>query len=323
MRYCVVDDDCIGRTRDDRPCGDLLIADAVGPGCANRRDDVLVVQSLLNVAYARIRVPPRTIPVDGIVDADTHAALLHFQRSQLGGGDGRVEPDGRTLIRLNAVAAGPPRSAGTARAACVPSPLEVALDAAGLARSWAADARRHLLPLLDAPARRRWRTAARLATVNTHFHLDRDAAGAGEALASLESIFARIEQVLDAANDVLREGAPLTGSPVVEVPLGAFRSADAAVRAITIRPGFGSCGPNTRAALILHACAHFVGDADEIGHFALEFPAPDGAPHERGGRNYRELRPAEALRNAASYAAFAIHAATGSDQRFGARDTRL
>jgi hypothetical protein len=27
--------------------------------------------------------------------------------------------------------------------------------------------------------------------------------------------------------------------------------------------------------------------------------------------------------NASSYAAFAIHAASGSDQRFGARDTRL
>jgi hypothetical protein len=33
--------------------------------------------------------------------------------------------------------------------------------------------------------------------------------------------------------------------------------------------------------------------------------------------------PAEALCNASSYAAFAVHAATGGDQRFGARNTHL
>ena len=322
MRYCVVDDRCIGRTTEGRPSGDLLIADAVGAGCTNRRDDVLVVQSLLNVAYARIRIPSRTIPVDGIIGPETHAALLHFQRTQVGGGDGRVEPAGRTLARLNAVAAGPPRSLGSARAVSVPSPLELALGAAALARRWAADARRHLEPLL-AFAGRMHRRTDRLATVNTHFHLDRDAADPRGSISRVAEVFARIERVLDAAADVFREGAMLAESPVVEAPLGAFHSDHAGLRAITFRPGLTSYGPNTRAALILHACAHFVGDAEEIEHFALEFPAPDGAPHERGSRNYRELMPAEALCNAASYAAFAIHAATGSDHRFGARDTRL
>lgn len=322
MRYCVVDERCIGRTLERRPCADLPIADAVGGGCANRRDDVLVVQSLLNVSHARIRVPPRTIAVDGAFGAETHAALLHFQRAQLAGGDGRVEPGGRTLGRLNAVAAGPPRTAGTARAASVMTPLETAMAAARLARDWAADARTHLDAVL-APAGLRAGIGARLDTVNTHFHLDRDLAGALDAIRRLLDVFARMERVLETADDVLREGPPLAGSPVVEAPLGALHTADAAVQAITIRPGFARCGPNTRAALLLHACAHFVGDGDEIGHFALEFPAPDGVPHEHGGSNYRELTPAEALRNAASYTAFAIHAATGSDQRFGARDTRL
>jgi hypothetical protein len=322
MRYCVVDDRCIGRTTEGRPSDDLLIADAVGPGCANRRDDVLVVQSLLNVAYARIRVPSRTIPVDGVIGLETHAALLHFQRDQVGGGDGRVEPAGRTLVRLNAVAAGPPRSSGTARAASLPSPLALALDAAALARRWAGEARKHVAALLESSGHTR-RRSDRLATLNTHFHLDRDASGTRGSITRVVEVFTRIEQVLDAAADIFREGAPLVGSPVVEAPLGALHSPDAGNRAITFRPGLTSYGPNTRAALVLHACAHFVGDTDEIEHFALEFPPPDGAPHERGSRNYRELAPAEALRNAASYAAFAIHAATGSDQRFGARDTRL
>jgi hypothetical protein len=325
MRYCVVDDRAVAHTTDRRPAGDLAIADAVGLGCTNRRDDVLVVQSLLNVAYARIRVPSRTIPVDGLVGQQTHAAILHFQRDQVGGaGGGRVEPAGRTLFRLNAVAAGPPRAAGTARAASVASPLDLALDASALAREWAGAARRHVDVLRRSPGSTRRRSSAdRFVTVNTHFHLDRDASCLPRSLVRLASIFARIEEVLSAAADVIREAAPLAASTVVEAPIAGVGACDAAARTITVRPGLAVCGPNTRAALILHACAHVVGGADEIEHFALEFPAPDGSPHERGCRNYRELTPAEALCNAASYTAFAIHAATGSDQRFGARDPRL
>ena len=321
MKYCVVDDSGIGRTRAERPSGDLLIADAVGTGCSNRRDDVLVVQSLLNVAYARVRVPPRTIPVTGVVDADTQTAIVQFQRAQLGGSDGRVDPGGATLARLNAVAAGLPRSTASARYSSLLSPVAAALDATPLARGWAADARAHLELLLA--SRTLGRSTRSLATVNTHFHLDRDATRSREAISRLIDVFGRIEGVLDAAAEVFREGGPMVESPVVEAPLGALHESDPVLRTITFRPGFAECGRNTRAALILHACAHFVGDADEIAHFALEFPAPDGAPHELGARNYCQLTPAEALCNASSYAAFAIHAATGSDQRFGARNTRL
>lgn len=321
MKYCVVDDRGIGRTRAERPSGDLLIADAVGAGCPNRRDDVLVVQSLLNVAYARVRVPQRTIPVTGVVDPTTQAAIVQFQQTQLGGGDGRIDPGGVTLGRLNAVAAGPPRCAPSARDSSVPSPIAAALDATPLARGWTIDARAHLELLVA--SRTLARSSCRLATVNTHFHLDRDAGGTRDAISRLIEVFGRIEGVLDAAAEVFREGGPMVESPVVEAPLGALHATDPVLRTITFRPGFAECGRNTRAALILHACAHFVGDADEIAHYALEFPAPDGAPHERGARNYCELTPAEALCNASSYAAFAVHAATGGDQRFGARNTYL
>ena len=71
----MIDDHCIGHTVERRLSNDLMIGDAVGGGCANRRDDVLVVQSLLNVAYARIRVPSRTIAVDGILGSETHAEI--------------------------------------------------------------------------------------------------------------------------------------------------------------------------------------------------------------------------------------------------------
>jgi hypothetical protein len=63
--------------------------------------------------------------------------------------------------------------------------------------------------------------------------------------------------------------------------------------------------------------AHFCGKAGEIIHFATEFPPPNGAAQDGSKRNYKDLLTAEAMRNASTYAAFAIHAATGKDDRFG------
>jgi len=68
---------------------------------------------------------------------------------------------------------------------------------------------------------------------------------------------------------------------------------------------------------------HFVGGVNAIDHFATEFPIPQGAPQGLGvpaGLNYQQLHTGQALRNASSYAADAIHAATGADSRFGANN---
>ena len=93
--------------------------------------------------------------------------------------------------------------------------------------------------------------------------------------------------------------------------------------AFTFRPKFPDTGPNCRSAILLHEGAHFCGQVDEIGHFAMEFPPPDGAGQDGCKRNYRELLTAEALRNASSYAAFAIHVGTGKDERFGLHKPNL
>jgi hypothetical protein len=323
MRYCVIDDRGIGRTCGERSSSDLHIADSVGTGGANRRDDVRVVQSLLNVAYDRLRTPPRTIPVDGFAGPDTLAAIRQFQRAELGSDDGLVDPAGTTIARLNVVASAPPRMAASARAASLQPASRAALDAVPLARTWVEHALTHLRLLIEPGA---WRggleiRSERFHTVNTHFHLDRNAGSARAAIALLITVFERIEQVFAVAPSLFRDGGGSGQYPVAETPLGGFHLREPALRAITFRSGFAACGPNTRAALLLHASAHFVGDVWEIGHFALEFPAPEGIAQEGGLRNYRELTPAEALRNASSYTAFAIHAATGRDERFGARDT--
>ena len=51
-------------------------------------------------------------------------------------------------------------------------------------------------------------------------------------------------------------------------------------------------------------------------------PPPDGQPQGKGHtRNYKQLLTDEAMKNASSYAAFAIHATFLKDHRFGTNDT--
>src|SRR5262249_28024582 len=77
-------------------------------------------------------------------------------------------------------------------------------------------------------------------------------------------------------------------------------------------------GPLMRVVTIIHEAAHFV-DKD-IDHFASALPAPNGrALNGTNGtahtHNYAQLTPAEAMKNAASYACFAIHMAKKADTR--------
>lgn len=86
----------------------MCIAGSVGRGGANGRDDVLVVQVLLNLN--RPAALPR-IAVDGGYGEETGAAIDAFQAGamQLAAPDGRVDPGGQTLAALRAgLPAGPP-----------------------------------------------------------------------------------------------------------------------------------------------------------------------------------------------------------------------
>ena len=78
------------------------ISASVGVGGANRPQDVVKVQNLLN--QNRARVPDaREITVDGLVGPETINAIINFQRHVVGlsNPDGRVDPNGRTLRALN------------------------------------------------------------------------------------------------------------------------------------------------------------------------------------------------------------------------------
>ena len=160
--------------------------------------------------------------------------------------------------------------------------------------------------------------------VNTHFHLDRDPAHLRRNLLRLRQVFGLIQRTLNGASTFFKNGPAVKGSPFADAPMGGFQLSGTKFNHITFRPGFLTCGPNTRAAMLIHECAHFVGGLNVINHFATEFPAPQGAPQGKGhSRNYQQLLTGEALRNASSYAAYAIHTATSQDSRFGAANIAL
>jgi hypothetical protein len=84
-----------------------IIHASVGRGGVNKPEDVLVVQELLN---KHTRPPMQLLQVDGMAGPETIAAIEAFQRHNLSmiHPDGRVDPDGRTLIALSSNASVPP-----------------------------------------------------------------------------------------------------------------------------------------------------------------------------------------------------------------------
>jgi hypothetical protein len=79
------------------------ISASVGAGGANRKQDAMTVQELLNGVPSADGGPVNPLVVDGLPWEKTIAAIKRFQQVQLGHKwpDGRVDPDGPTLERLN------------------------------------------------------------------------------------------------------------------------------------------------------------------------------------------------------------------------------
>ncbi|QEG38168.1 peptidoglycan-binding domain-containing protein [Roseimaritima ulvae] len=76
------------------------INESVGAAAANRREDVLQMQRLLNAVPDLSGGPKQRLDEDGKVGPQTLAAIKRFQRMQLGFEDGRVDPQGKTELRL-------------------------------------------------------------------------------------------------------------------------------------------------------------------------------------------------------------------------------
>jgi peptidoglycan hydrolase-like protein with peptidoglycan-binding domain len=79
------------------------ISGSVGRLGKNLSPDVKIVQELLNNVPADSGGPLPLLAVDGIAGPKTNSAIQKFQQRQIGfsGADGRVDPNGPTLKKLN------------------------------------------------------------------------------------------------------------------------------------------------------------------------------------------------------------------------------
>ncbi len=108
------------------------ITRSVGAGGKNEPADVSEIQRLLNLVPVSQGGAAPPFFVFGTCDPATQAAILRFQKIQVPVfADGRIDPGGPTLARLNALAAPPTPGGGTGS-------LSDVTRARGIAKLWLA-----------------------------------------------------------------------------------------------------------------------------------------------------------------------------------------
>jgi peptidoglycan hydrolase-like protein with peptidoglycan-binding domain len=98
---------------------DLSITNSVGVGGVNRAEDVRSIQQALNQVPPASGGPAPPLVVDGLSGDLTDKAIATFQRRSLGFADGRVDPAGPTIRKLQEFgsADGPDRHGGVSASA--------------------------------------------------------------------------------------------------------------------------------------------------------------------------------------------------------------
>jgi peptidoglycan hydrolase-like protein with peptidoglycan-binding domain len=95
---------CFGHMPDEAGGGgEVQISGSVGLGGKNKTNDVMAIQTALNEVSPANGGPAVPLVVDGIVGQKTVGAIAGFQKKHLGWSDGRVDPNGPTLAKLNAI----------------------------------------------------------------------------------------------------------------------------------------------------------------------------------------------------------------------------
>jgi len=164
VRFCAMDERGSSIVASPPAEGGLISA-SVGAGGANLRNDVVAIQSLLNSVSSASGGPATPLKVDGIVGPLTIGAIRRFQSANhLAVVDGRIDPGGQTLTRLNVPV---PRQssftgssfrgttsrgfalAATTSAGAKPTRMEAALAATPTAKLWTVAATVHLNGLLQ------------------------------------------------------------------------------------------------------------------------------------------------------------------------------
>ncbi len=307
------------------------ITRSVGAGGANIPADVTEIQQLLNKvpAVQGGAAPPFT--AFGTCDSATLAAILKFQKKQVPAfADGRIDPGGPTLARLNALA-GPGPSAATGS-------LTDLNRARGIGQVWLAAVEPSITGFMFSVGKGlSTAQAPSLAFIEDAFHkhfkliLDpskKDAAHPNTKvfnpvtdktfLPFIRSTFRGVQGVvMNAAKFDLITAAKATADKAPGIAAYVLKTGGN----VQVSPAFNSPtrGPNCQAAIVVHESVHVVDGAsgDEAAHIP-EWQSNDPPISGKFGKTGYDLQtPEQAMHNASAYASFAAHVARGKDERFG------
>ncbi len=283
-----------------------------GPMARNLPDDVRVIQDALNKVTLK-GVPGGPMPflaVDGLCGPKTRAAISRFQQVQLKIFDGVVEPNRKTIIRLNEIL-DPVSDDDLKQKVAQALPLVRAGIAAALSNLQAIITNG---PAASGPA------AVAADRLNRHFLLDTlSPAQQSTARVDLFRSYARYAEVMSETTsiniDAVDEFDLDKKNPKIALTTGKgffeedVVDEDTQKRLDRIHLGLGffapTVSPEFGAFIILHELSHFVGHAD--GRFILD--------NGRGWFDDLFIKPLSAdkrLTNADSYAGFAHECRVGS-----------
>lgn len=293
---------------------------SVGLGGVNRWEDVLTVQRLLNGTPPEQGGPVPKLDENGVVSQQLILAIAAFQRKQVGWSDGRVDPGGETIRRLQAVNEMPAGEPSLAPSAVESIP--VAMGMVFLARAHLMNAR---FSFSGGGGLFASVYASAAALVNKHFHLDR-ATSPLSALDMVDKIFGRMQ------------------AAIARIAPGLWIFEDDPSQPPDVAYAFTSCGgflylagqserkktglyyfdriylcrrlvsydKDTIVYAMLHELAHFVGGKDGMGDVV------DDWAYAHRPTGYETLSPYSAVRNADCYSQYAWEVSRHTPYRPGA-----
>ena len=313
------------------------ITRSVGAGGVNMIADVTEIQRLLNLVPVAKGGASPPFTVLGTCDAATRAAILRFQKAQVPAfADGRIDPGGPTLTKLNALAA----------ASSPTGSLADVTRARGIAKMWLNAVEPSITGFIFSVDKGLNSTQAPSLgfiedAFHKHFKLILDASKKNAAHPNVK-VFNPVtdKTFLPFIRATFRAISAVVINPgKFDLITAAAATADKAdgiaayVKAtggnIQVSPAFNSPtrGPNCQAAIVVHEATHVVdgasgADAAHIPEWATVDPPISGkvtaGPDATFSKTGYDLQtPENAIHNAAAYASFAAHVARGKDERFG------
>lgn len=215
-------DDCV-QFRYEGGLSARRISKSVGAGGVNLKDDVLTIQGLLNLiapeegGTALPGTGTGSLKEDGIAGPKTSAAIRAFQIRQNTGRDARVDPNGKTLKRMNELQKKPLADRNSARLLKIPPAIPDLVAMAVKGRRAAEQAMDHL----------RFGNGGMFSTKKSfdmaelHFAFGKQPKSTTiSELAFIKTTFVRVESVLKTRISPFTGGSPFGVSVFTIDPLG-------------------------------------------------------------------------------------------------------